>query len=75
MAALDDALATAITGIPADIQKEIKRAIGRAMSAIMDETINPAILAFPELKPSQETWRSVAKTRAFARANSRQADA
>jgi hypothetical protein len=70
MAALDDALTIAIKSIPEDLHREIKHAVGRAMSAIMDETINPAILAFPELKPSEETWRAVAKSRAFARAGS-----
>ncbi|MBB6247217.1 hypothetical protein [Rhodanobacter sp. A1T4] len=70
MAALNDALAIAIESIPEHCHREIKHAVGRAMSAIMDETINPAILAFPELKPSQDAWCAVAKTRARARADS-----
>ena len=70
MAALNDALAIVIESIPEHCHREIKHAVGRAMSAIMDETINPAILAFPELKPSQDAWCAVAKTRARARADS-----
>src|SRR5690242_21057984 len=52
-----------LEGVPNEFHREIKRGIGRAMSAIMDETINPAIQAYPELNPSKETWATVAKTR------------
>ena len=75
MAALDSALAIAISSAPEPMHSEMKLAIGRAMSAIMDETINPAVRTFPELKPSNEVWRAIAKERVHARAASSQADA
>jgi len=75
MAALDDALAIAIDSLPESEHRELKLAIGRAMSAIMDETINPAVRAFPELAPSEDTWRSVVKERVNSRATRGQANA
>lgn len=75
MAALDSALAIAISSAPEAMHSEMKLAIGRAMSAIMDETFNPAVRTFPELQPSNEVWRATAKERVLARAASYQADA
>ncbi|MBD8879415.1 hypothetical protein IHE49_02850 [Rhodanobacter sp. 7MK24] len=75
MAALDHALNGALEGVPDEFHREIKLGIGRAMSAIMDETINPAIQAYPELNPSKETWVSIAKIRVRARATSDVTDA
>jgi len=75
IAALDSALSIAVAHAPEATHREMKLAIGRAMSAIMDETINPAIRAFPELEPTNEAWRAVAKDRANARAASFPPDA
>lgn len=71
MAALDHAVAEAITGLAPEQARDIKLAFGRAMSAVIDEMINPATRAFPELNPDDATWRSVAKARALERASSR----
>ncbi len=68
MAALDCALVIAMGHAPEAMHREMKLAIGRAMATIMAETINPAIQAFPELAPTDETWRAVARDRAKARA-------
>lgn len=67
VAALNEALKDALIGLPPDSQSEIKLAIGRAMSAVLDETVNPAVQAYPELRPD-ETWIAIARTRATARA-------
>ena len=68
VAALDAALRIALEAIsPAD-QQQIKLAIGRAMSAVLDETVNVAVSAFPELNPDQATWAAVVKARVNARA-------
>lgn len=70
VAALNAALADALVDAPPDSHREIKLAIGRAMSAIIDETVNQAVRAFPELDPDEETWIATAKARAAARADS-----
>lgn len=70
VAALDDALREALVDLPAEKAEAIKHAFGRAMSAVLDETVNPAVRAFPELEPDDDTWRQVVKARAAARAGS-----
>lgn len=69
MAALNAALIDAIAGLPALDQERLKLNFGRVMAEITTEIINPAVAAFPELEPDENTWKSVAKVRAFARAN------
>ena len=64
VAALNSALADALAEIPSDRQQEIKHAIGRAMAAVLDETVEPAVRAHPELEPDDATWASVARARA-----------
>jgi len=56
MAASDSALSIVIGHAPEATHREMKLATGRARSAIMDDTINPAIGAFPELESSDEVW-------------------
>lgn len=68
MAALDDALADALSLVPEAEHRELKQAVGRAMSAIMSEMIHPAVRAFPDLEPTEEIWRSAVKERLGARA-------
>ncbi len=70
VAALNAALAEALAHAPEDFHRDLKRAIGRAMSAVLDETVNPAVRAYPELDPDDATWIAVAKARAAARAGS-----
>ena len=67
MAALDSALALALAQAPVESHAELKRAIGRAMSAIMGETIKPAVKAFGALAPSEDEWRRVVQARLQAR--------
>ncbi|HXC39605.1 MAG TPA: hypothetical protein VN667_11740 [Burkholderiales bacterium] len=67
MAALNDALVDAIADINPEQAEELKRVFGDVMAAVVDELINPAIQAFPELDPDDATWRAVAKARAAAR--------
>lgn len=64
VAALNAALAHALEEIPSERQQEIKHAIGRAMAAVLDETVEPAVRAYPELEPDDTTWTSVARARA-----------
>ena len=69
MAALNAALSDAIAGLSALDQERLKLTFGRAMAEITLEIINPAMAAFPELEPDENTWKSVAKVRATERAN------
>ena len=62
MAALDFSLRQAMNslgtehGLTDDALKELKLAVGHAMSEMIDRMINPAIRAFPELDPSGAIW-------------------
>jgi hypothetical protein len=69
MAALNAALINAIVGLPALDQERLKLNFARAMAEITIEVINPAAAAFPELEPDEDTWKSVARVRATARAD------
>jgi hypothetical protein len=70
VAALNAALADAITDIPVDRQQEIKRAVGHAMAAVLDATVESAVRAYPELEPDDATWAAVARARAARLASS-----
>jgi hypothetical protein len=67
MTALDSGIRDAIDGLPANEQKAIKHAFGKAMASVMVELINPATAAFPELEPDDATWAAVGKARAAER--------
>jgi hypothetical protein len=67
-AALNEALKEALVGIHVANHGEIKRHFGRVMAAVLDETVDTAVRAFPELEPDEETWLAVVKFRAAARA-------
>lgn len=69
MAALNEALREAIVGLAPQDQENLKRAFGRVMGEVVEEIINPAVHAFPELDPDEGTWIAVAKARAAARLN------
>ena len=64
VAALNAALADAITDIPMGRQQDVKRAIGQAMAAVLEATVESAVRAYPELEPDDAIWAAVAKTRA-----------
>lgn len=69
MAALNEALREAIDGLPAVQADELKLAFGQIMGDLVEDIINPAVRAFPELDPDPATWVAVAKARAAARGN------
>lgn len=69
LAALDDMVRETLHHLPEALHGTVKSAAGRAMCVVSEETINRAINAFPELKPDQETWINVAKTKALRRAS------
>jgi hypothetical protein len=66
-AALNEALKEVLTHLPPEAHSDAKLAIGRAIAAVLDETVNPAVQAFPQLSPDQATWVSVAKASAARR--------
>lgn len=69
MAALDAVIFEAIAGLSPQEQQIIKRAFGEAMGGTIDNLINPAVRAFPELETDQSTWSAIAESRASIRAN------
>lgn len=71
VAALNDALGAALVDLSPEKQKELKREFGEAMAAVLDVTVNPAVHAFPELRPDETAWTDVARVRASARAAGR----
>jgi len=70
VAALNAALAEALVHAPETSHREIKLAIGRAMNAVLDETVNQAVRLYPELDPDDKTWGATVKARAAALAAS-----
>lgn len=69
MAALNEALREAIDGLTTEQAEEVRLAFGEVMGYLVEQLINPAIRAFPELDPDPNTWVSVAKARAMARSH------
>lgn len=63
MAALDHALACVLDLAPEEAHTGLKRTFGQAMSAIMDATLLPAVRAYPELQPGEDTWRAAVRER------------
>ena len=72
MAALNDALSRAVVGLESHEQNDLKRVSARVMAEEVTEIINPVIAAYPELSPDDETWASIAKTRAAERSSGAQ---
>jgi hypothetical protein len=69
MAALNHALGQAIVGLSPSQQQELRHAFGHVMGEITERLIHPAVSAFPELRPDEATWLSIAKARAAARSD------
>lgn len=67
MAALDAALHRALADVPPDQARELKLAFGRVMGEVILELINPAVRAFPELKPDDAQWAAVVRERLASR--------
>lgn len=70
LAALNATPAGACRGVDESCHRQIKLAIGRAMSAFPDETVNRAVHFYPALNPAEKTWSAVAKAWASALAAS-----
>lgn len=68
-AALNAMLTEVLAEFPAEQHREIKLPIARVMAAVLDETVNKAITAYPELNPSNETWIEAVRTQAEKRVN------
>ena len=71
VAALNDALTIALVDLSPEEQKYLKREFAAAMAAVLDVTVNPAVQAFPELRPDETAWVEVARIRASARSLAR----
>ena len=69
-AALNYALIEVLAELPTSMHSEIKLSIGRAMAAILDETVHQAVLAYPELEPDEETWIGAVQSQLTKRASS-----
>lgn len=68
MAALHAALREATVGLNSQEQQQLRLLFGKLMGDLTLGLINPAIEAFPELKPDERAWISIARERAAARA-------
>jgi hypothetical protein len=62
VSALNEALKTALAGLPPESGREIKHIVGRAMATVLDETVHPAVQAFPELEIDSATWIAIANS-------------
>lgn len=71
MAALDSMLGELLPHLPEALHSEMKRTTGRLMGAVMEETLDKARDAFPELEPDEQTWRAVVRRKALARSADR----
>jgi hypothetical protein len=69
MAALNESLRGALLGLTLEQAGELKLLFGRVMGEIVEELINPAVMAFPELDLDETAWSAIAKDRAAARGN------
>ena len=67
MAALNEALREALVGLTPEESDNLKRVFGRVMGDLVEDIINPAVHAFPELDPDEATWIAVAKAHAATR--------
>lgn len=68
IAALNEALREVLMQLPTEAHADLKHSVGRAVAAILEETVEPAIREYPQLEPDDQTWMDVAKARAAQRA-------
>lgn len=54
-AALNSMLIEILADLPTERHREVKLPIARVLAAVLDETVNKAVAAYPELNPSDET--------------------
>lgn len=67
LVALDDMVRGTLHRLPEELYADMLSAVGHATGVVVDETINRAVKAFPELKTDEETWINIAKTKALKR--------
>lgn len=48
-------------------ERELKVAVARTMSAIIDNIVNPVLREYPELDVDEDSWGEIATARARAR--------
>jgi DNA-binding transcriptional LysR family regulator len=53
--------------LPEADSKDLRLAVARSMSAILDNLVNPALQEYPELEVDEDTWGDIAVSRARAR--------
>jgi hypothetical protein len=76
MDALNEVLCEIEAQLPADERRDLRRAVARAMDAILTEMVNPVLRDFPELDEPEERWGEIAieqAQRRMARSSSRTA--
>ncbi|MFC0252117.1 hypothetical protein [Massilia consociata] len=74
MAALDFAMPAALNGLSPEQDQELKLVFARLMAHVVEQFINPAIRAYPELAPDRETWAAIVEERAALRSKRSAAD-
>ena len=75
VAALDSAMHQALLLAPGIEHEEIRELLGRAMTAVLTETVERAIRDHPELRPDESSWVAIAKQEVVRRAGARPAQA
>lgn len=67
MAALNEMLIETLKHLPESQHADMKRLTGRIMGSVVEDVINKAIMAFPQLNPDDETWAEVVISKALER--------
>ena len=69
MDALNTALAKAAPHLSASDERDLRLAIANTMSAVLDNIVNPALRAYPELDVDEDSWGNIAMDNARKRAS------
>lgn len=67
MDALNAIVEDASPHLSAAEQKELRLAVARTMSSILDNIVNPVLRAFSELDVDEDTWGAIAMARTRSR--------
>ena len=67
MDALNAIVVEAEPHLPEADSKELRPAVARSMSAILDNIVNPILQEYPELEVDEDSWGDIAASRARAR--------
>jgi hypothetical protein len=68
MDALNAILAEVEPGLDSAGAQEIRLAVARSMASVLENVVNPALQAYPELEVDEDLWGGIAVARARARA-------